>query len=134
MQPASSQLKLLYAQTLEQAEKRDLAVTVYRSLLDQDATRCKWPAARDASACCSQRRSMPAAIGTARAMHWRMQLFSIPRTAQILNYLGYSLLERRIDVASRVRPCLEGASTRATICRDHRLAGLGAISLKAKRR
>jgi hypothetical protein len=30
MQPASSQLKLLYAQTLEQADRRNLAVTVYQ--------------------------------------------------------------------------------------------------------
>jgi Flp pilus assembly protein TadD len=97
-QPASSQLKLLYAQVLEQADRRNLAVTVYRSLLDQNAD---------------------AANGGRRALYLLMLATALdangdwdsarnaledaavldPRNAQILNYLGYSLLERRIDVA-----------------------------------
>lgn len=98
MQPASSQLKLLHAQTLEQAEKRDKAITVYRSLLDQDAGGANGPrravyllllaTALDANGDWDSARN---ALEDAAVLD--------PQNAQILNYLGYSLLERRIDVA-----------------------------------
>lgn len=96
-QPQSAQLKLLYAQRLEQAGKRELAIPVYRSLLDKDVTESG---------------------GSIRAMHLMLlasaldtigdwdgaqkaleeALLLAPKNAQVLNYLGYSLLERRIDV------------------------------------
>lgn len=95
---SSSQLKLLYAQQLEKAGRRDMAVTVYRSLLEQDKS---------------------GADGARRAVHllllasaldangdWESARNALedavqldPKNPQILNYLGYSLLERRIDVA-----------------------------------
>lgn len=96
-QPASSQLKLLYAQTLELADRRDLAVTVYRSLLDQDAGGTNGArravyllllaTALDASGEWDSARN---ALEDAAVLD--------PKNPQILNYLGYSLLERRIDV------------------------------------
>lgn len=96
-QPQSAQLKLLYAQRLEQAGKRELAIPVYRSLLDKDITE---------------------GGGSIRAMHLMLlasaldasgewdgaqkaleeALLLAPKNAQVLNFLGYSLLERRIDV------------------------------------
>lgn len=98
LQPASSQLKLLYAQTLEQSGRRDLAVTVYRSLLDQDAGTTNGgrraiyllmlATALDANGDWDSARN---ALEDAAVLD--------PKNAQILNYLGYSLLERRIDVA-----------------------------------
>ena len=97
MQPASSQLKLLYAQTLEKAERRDQAITVYRSLLAQDAGGANGPrravyllllaSALDANGDWDSARN---ALEDAAVLD--------PKNAQILNYLGYSLLERRIDV------------------------------------
>lgn len=96
-QPASSQLKLLYAQTLEQARRRDLAVSVYRSLLDQNPTSengqrravhlLLLATALDASGDWDSARN---ALEDAAVLD--------PKNPQILNYLGYSLLERRIDV------------------------------------
>ena len=96
-QPASSQLKLLYAQTLEQAGKRDLAVSVYRSLLDQE------PRGEN-----GQRRAMHLlllATALDASGDWDSARNALedaatldPANPQILNYLGYSLLERRIDV------------------------------------
>lgn len=97
-QPMSSQLKLLYARTLEQAGKRDLAVTVYRSLLDRSGG--------DASG--SRRAIYLLMLATALDANgdWDSARNALedaavldPKNAQILNYLGYSLLERRIDVA-----------------------------------
>ncbi len=98
MQSVSSQLKLLYAQTLEQAERRDQAITVYRSLLAQDAGGANGPrravyllllaTTLDANGDWDSARN---ALEDAAVLD--------PKSAQILNYLGYSLLERRIDVA-----------------------------------
>ncbi len=98
LQPASSQLKLLYAQSLEKAGNRDLAVTVYRSLLDQDKAGTE-----------PQRRAVYLLLlasaldsngdwdSARNALEDGVQLD--PKNPQLLNYLGYSLLERRIDVA-----------------------------------
>lgn len=123
-QPASSQLRLLYAQTLEQAGKRDLAVSVYRSLLDQE------PRGEN-----GQRRAMHLlllATALDSSGDWDSARNALedaatldPANPQILNYLGYSLLERRIDVNRGFDLCLKGASTGTTIRRHHQLAGLG---------
>lgn len=98
LQPASSQLKLLYAQSLEKAGNRDLAVTVYRSLLEQDKAGTE-----------PQRRAVYLLLlasaldsngdwdSARNALEDGVQLD--PKNPQLLNYLGYSLLERRIDVA-----------------------------------
>lgn len=97
-QPASSQLKLLYAQTLEKAGRSDLAVGVYRSLLDQDKAGAQ--AARRALYLLLLASALDANgdwNGARLALEDAVQLD--PRNPQILNYLGYSLLERRIDVA-----------------------------------
>ena len=98
LQPTSSQLKLLYARTLEQAGKRDLAVTVYRSLLDHGGGETSG----------SRRAIYLLMLATALDANgdWDSARNALedaavldPKNAQILNYLGYSLLERRIDVA-----------------------------------
>lgn len=96
-QAASSQLKLLYAQTLEKAGNRDLAVTVYRSLLDQDKSGAE-PKKRAV-----QLLLLASALdnngdwdSARNALEDAVQLD--PKNPQILNYLGYSLLEKRIDV------------------------------------
>ncbi len=96
-QPQSAHLKLLYAQRLEQASKRELAIPVYRSLLDKDITEgggsiramhlMLLASALDASGDWS---------GAQKALEEALVL--APKNAQVLNYLGYSLLERRIDV------------------------------------
>lgn len=97
LQPTSSQLKLLYARTLEQAGKRDLAVTVYRSLLDHGGGETSG----------SRRAIYLLMLATALDANgdWDSARNALedaavldPKNAQILNYLGYSLLERRIDV------------------------------------
>ena len=96
-QPQSAQLKLLYAQRLEQAGKRELAIPVYRSLLDKDISEgggsiravhlMLLASALDASGDWG---------GAQKALEEALVL--APKNAQVLNYLGYSLLERRIDV------------------------------------
>lgn len=96
-QPQSAHLKLLYAQRLEQASKLELAIPVYRSLLDKDITEgggsiramhlMLLASALDASGDWS---------GAQKALEEALVL--APKNAQVLNYLGYSLLERRIDV------------------------------------
>lgn len=97
LQPASSQLKLLYAQSLEKAERRDQAISVYRSMLAEDAGEANGPrravyllllaSALDAHGDWDSARN---ALEDAAVLD--------PKNVQILNYLGYSLLERRIDV------------------------------------
>lgn len=97
-QPASSQIKLLYAQMLEKAGRSDLAVGVYRSLIDQDK------AGADGARRALHLLLLASALdtngdwdGAHMALEEAVRLDA--RNPQILNYLGYSLLERRIDVA-----------------------------------
>lgn len=96
--PAAINLKLLRARALEQAGDRGAAITVYREILAQAAdagtgrprghvhlmlasaldSDGKWPEARDVL---------------------EKALQAEPGNPQVLNYLGYSLLERREDIA-----------------------------------
>lgn len=97
-QPASSQLKLLHAQMLEKAGRSDLAVGVYRGLLDQDKAGVQ--AARRALYLLLLASALDANgdwDGARLALEDAVQIDA--QNPQILNYLGYSLLERRIDVA-----------------------------------
>jgi Flp pilus assembly protein TadD len=97
LQPGSSQLKLLYAQTLEQAGQRSQAITVYRDLVAQPT------ADMSGSVKAMHHLLLASALdaegdwnGARTALETALTLD--PKNAQILNYLGYSLLERRIDV------------------------------------
>ncbi len=97
-QPASSQLKLVLAQTLERAGKRDEAIAVYKSLLAGE--KHAGNAGRRAALLLLLAMALDSNgdwNGAYAALEEALVLDT--RNAQILNYLGYSLLERRIDVA-----------------------------------
>ncbi len=90
--PKSAQLKLLLARALEQAGQRDEAIPLYRSLAaTQGRQRASYllllASALDAD---GNWKGARAALEEAVAID--------PQNSQVLNYLGYSLLERRIDV------------------------------------
>ncbi len=96
-QPQSAQLKLLYAQRLEQAGKRELAIPVYRSLLDKDISEGGGSIRAVHLMLLASALDASGNWGAAqKALEEALQL--APKNAQVLNYLGYSLLERRIDV------------------------------------
>lgn len=96
-QPASSQLQLLHAQMLEKAGNRDQAVIVYRSLLDREGGPQGAQRALHLLLLASALDANGDWDGARQALEDAVQID--PRNPQILNYLGYSLLERRIDVA-----------------------------------
>lgn len=95
--PGAQNLKLLHARALEQAGDRTAAIAIYRELVSPTAVTGSWRPRGFvylllASALDTQGQWPEARAALERALEVE------PGNPQVLNYLGYSLLERREDI------------------------------------